>query len=167
VLENVMTGVIASGRAGFDAAVMPPWVRREERAARERALAVLSDLDLLHVRDALPGDLPYGYQKMLDVARALVSAPRLLLLDEPFAGLTSDEAPRLIACIVAAAKRCAVLMVEHHLELVLDIAERVTVMNFGAKIAEGSADHVRADPEVIRCYLGTGRGQSVAEPAAC
>jgi branched-chain amino acid transport system ATP-binding protein len=151
----------------LDAAFMPPWVRSQERAAREKALALLERLDLAHVRDALPGGLPYGYQKLLDVARALVSEPKLLLLDEPFAGITSDEAPRLISCIVEAGKCCAVLMVEHHLELVLEIAQRVAVMNFGAKIADGPPSHVRDDPEVIRCYLGTGRGQKAGGLAAC
>lgn len=166
VLENVMVGLNAAGTASIDAAFMPPWVRAEEHRARERAQSLLERLDLLHVRDALPGGLPYGYQKLLDVGRALVSEPKLLLLDEPFAGITSDEAPRLIACIVEAGKRCAVLMVEHHLELVLDIAERVTVMNFGAKIAEGPPSQVRDDPEVISCYLGTGR-QKANGFAAC
>jgi branched-chain amino acid transport system ATP-binding protein len=168
VLENVMVGLQSTGRAGIDAAFLPPWVRREEHRARERALTLLEQLDLTHVRDAAPRGLSYGYQKLLDVGRALVSEPKLLLLDEPFAGVTSDEAPRLKACIVEAGKRCAVLMVEHHLELVLDIAERLTVMNFGAKIAEGAPNVVRDDPEVIRCYLGTGRtptGARYAEPA--
>jgi branched-chain amino acid transport system ATP-binding protein len=160
VIENVMVGLHASGTAGIDAAVMPPWVRLQERGVRARAEALLERLHLGHVRDASPGGLPYGYQKLLDVARALVSEPKLLLLDEPFAGITSDEAPLLISCIVEAGKRCAVLMVEHHLELVLQLAERVTVMNFGAKIAEGSPSEVRDDPEVIRCYLGTGREAS-------
>jgi branched-chain amino acid transport system ATP-binding protein len=167
VLDNVLVGLNASGTASLDAAFMPPWVRSQERAARDKALALLERLDLAHVRDALPGGLPYGYQKLLDVARALVSEPKLLLLDEPFAGITSDEAPRLISCIVEAGKCCAVLMVEHHLELVLDIAERVAVMNFGAKIADGPPSRVRDDPEVIRCYLGTGRGQKAGGLAAC
>ncbi len=166
VLENVMVGLYASGTSGMDAAFMPPRVRAQEKAARGRAEALLERLDLLHVRDELPGLLPYGYQKLLDVGRALVSQPKLLLLDEPFAGITSDEAPRLISCIVAASQQCAVLMVEHHLELVLDIAERVTVMNFGAKIADGPPSQVRDDPEVIRCYLGVGR-QTKNGAAAC
>ena len=157
VIENVMVGLNSSGAASVDAAFMPPWVCGEERDARKMAYALLERLDLLHVCDALPAGLPYGYQKLLDVGRALVSQPKLLLLDEPFAGITSDEAPRLISCIAEAGKHCAVLMVEHHLEFVLDIAERVTVMNFGAKIAEGPPSQIRDDPEVIRCYLGTGR----------
>ncbi len=166
VIENLMVGLHASGTSNIDAAFMPPWVRAQERRARERAYALLERLDLARVCRALPASLPYGYQKLLDVGRALVSEPKLLLLDEPFAGITSDEAPRLISCIVEAGKRCAVLMVEHHLELVLGIAERVTVMNFGAKIAEGPPHIVRDDPEVIRCYLGTGR-QKTDAIAAC
>ncbi len=152
VIENVMVGLNTSGSAHLD---------------RERASALLQRLDLAHVRDASPLSLPYGYQKLLDVARAMVSEPKLLLLDEPFAGITSDEAPRLIDCIVAAGSRCAVLMVEHHLELVMKIAERVTVLNFGRKIAEGSPAHVRNDPEVIRCYLGTGRKENLNGIAVC
>ncbi|MGH7755271.1 MAG: ABC transporter ATP-binding protein [Vulcanimicrobiaceae bacterium] len=152
VIENVMVGLTTSASAQLD---------------HERADALLERLDLAHVRDASPASLPYGYQKLLDVARAMVSEPKLLLLDEPFAGITSDEAPRLIDCIVEAGKRCAVLMIEHHLELVMKIAERVTVMNFGRKIAEGAPSQVRDDPEVIRCYLGTGRQSNLNGVAVC
>jgi len=152
VIENVMVGLNSSKSAHLD---------------RARAAALLERLDLGHVLDASPKSLPYGYQKLLDVARAMVSEPKLLLLDEPFAGITSDEAPRLIDCIVEAGKRCAVLMVEHHLDLVMKIAQRVTVLNFGRKIAEGSPTQVRDDPEVIRCYLGTGRPQKFNGVAVC
>jgi branched-chain amino acid transport system ATP-binding protein len=106
------------------------------------------------IADVRASALPHGYQKLVDLARALVSEPKLLLLDEPFAGVTASEVPALVAAITAAARERAVLMVEHHLELVLDLAERVTVLDFGRKISEGAPDEVRRDPAVIRSYLG-------------
>jgi branched-chain amino acid transport system ATP-binding protein len=125
-----------------------------EGAARERARAALARLGLGAVADTAAGALPHGYQKMADLARALVGDPKLLLLDEPFAGVTGAEVPALIGAITAAARERAVLMVEHHLELVLDLAERVTVLDFGKRISEGTPDQVRRDPAVIRSYLG-------------
>jgi branched-chain amino acid transport system ATP-binding protein len=129
-------------------------LRVSERDARARARATLVALGLDAVAASLASALPHGYQKMVDLARALVSEPKLLLLDEPFAGVTGAEIPALIAAITAAARERAVLMVEHHLELVLDLAERVTVLDFGKVISEGAPDAVRRDPAVIRSYLG-------------
>ena len=166
VLENLLVGLHSAMKTGLSGALMTPATRAEEKAARARAERVLRDLDLWELRNASPTDLPYGHQKLLDVARALVSEPALLLLDEPFAGLTEGETPRLLACIEAAGKRCAVLMIEHHFELLEGIAERMTLMDFGRKIAEGAPTAMRDDPEVIRCYLGTGR-QRAAGHAAC
>jgi branched-chain amino acid transport system ATP-binding protein len=128
--------------------------RLPERTARERVQAQLAALDLAALAETAAGTLAHGFQKMVDLARALVSDPRLLLLDEPFAGVTGAEVPALVAAITAAARERAVLMVEHHLELVLDLAERVTVLDFGRKISEGSPEAVRRDPAVIRSYLG-------------
>ena len=113
VLENVMVGLhrqIVTPYAGF---VMAPKARRTEAAARERAENLLAQFDLWPYRDVPPGELPYGFQKLLDVARALVSGPKLLLLDEPFAGVTRMEEPRLLDCIVKAGETCAILMIEH------------------------------------------------------
>jgi branched-chain amino acid transport system ATP-binding protein len=129
-------------------------IRIGERAARERARATLSALGLEAVAGTTASTLAHGYQKMVDLARALVSDPKLLLLDEPFAGVTGAEVPALVAAITAAARERAVLMVEHHLELVLNLAERVTVLDFGKVISEGTPDEVRRDPAVIRSYLG-------------
>ncbi len=165
VVENLLVGLHSEMTTGLEGALMTRATRREEKAARARAEALLRELDLWELRDCSPSDLPYGHQKLLDVARALVSRPKLLLLDEPFAGLTDAETPRLLACIAAAGKQCAVLMIEHHFELLVGVAERMTVMNFGRKIAEGAPSDMRSDPEVIRCYLGTGRPQ--AESAPC
>ncbi len=166
VVENLLVGLHAEMTVGVEGAFLASSTRAQEAAARVRAEQQLRDLDLWELRDAFPADLPYGYQKLLDVARALISKPKLLLLDEPFAGLTDAETPLLLACIKNAGGKCAVLMIEHHLELLEGIVERMTVMNFGRKIAEGPPAAVRADPEVVRCYLGTGR-RKVAEPAAC
>ena len=146
--ENVLVGL-------QDRISLFPSPRRAELAAREKAHAILREIGLAHVADVTASSLSYGYQKMLDVARALASEPRLLLLDEPFAGVTHAEIPTLIACIAQVAKERAVLMVEHHLELVMDLAERVTVLDFGRKIAEGTPAEIRRDPAVIRSYLGT------------
>jgi branched-chain amino acid transport system ATP-binding protein len=139
-LDNVLVGLHAAGLS--------------ERHARERALATLAALGLESVSGTTASTLPHGYQKMVDLARALVADPKLLLLDEPFAGVTGAEVPALVAAITAAARERAVLMVEHHLELVLDLAERVTVLDFGRKISEGTPEAVRRDPAVIRSYLG-------------
>jgi branched-chain amino acid transport system ATP-binding protein len=166
VLENLLVGLHSQITTGLEGAFLTPSTRRQEKAARMRAERLLHELNLWELRDSSPADLPYGHQKLLDVARALISEPRLLLLDEPFAGLTEAETPHLLACIAAAGKRCAVLMIEHHFELLEGVAQRMTVMNFGRKIAEGSPANVRRDPEVIRCYLGTGR-QNATEAAPC
>ncbi len=154
VIENVMVGLHHQLRTGLEGMLGLPAGRREERRARERSMAVLTRLGLAHVSGLRAGDLPYGHQKLLDVARALVSEPRLLLLDEPLAGLTEREIPPLLAAVAAVATERTVLMVEHHLDIVMTMAERVTVIDFGRKIAEGAPEAIRTDPEVLRCYLG-------------
>ncbi len=166
VLENLLVGLHSEITTGLSGALMTRSTRAQEKAARGRAGQLLRELNLWDLRNASPADLPYGHQKLLDVARALISGPRLLLLDEPFAGLTEAETPRLLACIAEAGRRCAVLMIEHHFELLEGIAQRMTVMNFGGKIAEGSPSQVRCDPEVVRCYLGTGHPRAT-ESAPC
>ena len=166
VMENLLVGLHAEMTTGLEGVFMTRSTRRTEKQARARAEHLLRELDLWRLRDFLPMDLPHGHQKLLDVGRALISEPKLLLLDEPFAGLTEAETPQLLACVVEAGKRCAVLMIEHHFDLLENIAARMTVMNFGRKIAEGTPAAMRVDPEVIRCYLGVGR-EKAAEAVLC
>jgi len=159
-LDNVLVGLHAQTRTGLDGALGLPTARREEFAARERALRALEEVGLAHVARSRASRLPYGYQKLLDVARALVSEPKLVLLDEPFAGVSEGEVHTLRDCVRRAGRERAVLMIEHHLELVMDLAVRVTVLDFGRKIAEGPPAAIRRDPAVIRSYLGTRSGTS-------
>lgn len=155
VIENVLVGLHSQIGGGLGGAIMSPKSRHAEREAWDRAECLLEQLDLWRYRDQVPSDLPHGYQKLLDVARALISEPKLLLLDEPFAGITKAEEPRLLECVIRAGESRAVLMIEHDFDLIASVASRVIVMNFGRKIAEATAVEVRRDPEVIACYLGS------------
>jgi branched-chain amino acid transport system ATP-binding protein len=159
-VDNVLVGLHARTRAGLDGALALRAARREERASPEHAIRALDEVGLAHVAHSTAATLPYGYQKLLDVVRALVAQPKLLLLDEPFAGLSESEVPSLLGCIERAGRERTVLMIEHHLELVMDLAQRVTVLDFGRRIAEGTPAAIRRDPAVIRSYLGTHAGMS-------
>jgi len=165
VIENLLVGLHVQMTTGVEGALYMPATRAQERDAHARAETFLRSLDLWGDRDLSPADLPYGHQKLLDVARAIISNPKLLLLDEPFAGLTDAETPQLLKCIVDAGASCAVLMIEHHFELLEGIAQRITVMDFGRKVAEGPPAQVRTDPETVRCYLGT--SQTTRGAAQC
>lgn len=155
VLENVTVGATSRARAGFlSAALGLPRSDRDERALRERAHAVLVELGADDVAHRYPGSLPYPVQKRVALARALVAEPDLLLLDEPAAGLGSDEMDELGATIRALAGRMAIMLVEHHMDLVMSVCHRITVLDFGKVIANGSPDEIRNDPAVLAAYLG-------------
>ena len=157
VLENVMAGRHALTRYSVAASLLrTPGFRRAERECREAALDCLEFVGLADLADAPAGDLPYGKQRLLEMARALAASPKLLLLDEPAAGLNSKETAELGVLIRAIRDRrgVAVGLVEHDMDLVMSVSDYLTVLHFGHPLAAGTPDQIQANPEVIKAYLG-------------
>jgi branched-chain amino acid transport system ATP-binding protein len=162
VADNVMAGAERFRRTGVAGALLAlPRADRDERALRERALAALERLGCADVAGRLPGELPYAVQKRVALARALVSEPELLLLDEPAGGLDAAELSTLAQTIDALGGSIAVMLVDHHMDLVTSVCDRVVVLDFGRVIATGEPPAVREDPRVLEAYLGR-----EAEPGA-
>jgi branched-chain amino acid transport system ATP-binding protein len=155
VLENVLVGASRHSRSNAATALVAwPSGDRDEGRLRERAVRQLDELGIADVADRLPGALPYGIQKRAALARALVAEPELLLLDEPASGLSTDEMRELAQLIRGLEGNVAVLLVEHHMDLVMEVCDRILVLDFGRCISTGTPAEVRADPAVLEAYLG-------------
>ena len=163
VRENVMLGAQPALRSDLGSAFLGLWrSSREERRTAGRALEVLDQLGIADHAGRFPASLPYGVQKRTALARALMMDPQVLLLDEPASGLSEHDMVELGSLIRGLSDRMAVLLVEHHMDLVMSVCDRLVVLNFGLVIAEGTPASIRADPEVATAYLG----DEVHEPDA-
>ena len=157
VRENILVGAHSKSNSGFLKGMWPTASSREEEAHLAHvADDLMVKLKLTEVANRAVGELPFGFQKRVEFARALAAQPRLLLLDEPAAGLNHEELTDLANLIkwVRDDLGITVLLVEHHMQLVMDISDWIVVLNFGKKIAEGAPEVIQKHPEVIRAYLG-------------
>ncbi|MEI5677085.1 ABC transporter ATP-binding protein [Mesorhizobium sp. CGMCC 1.15528] len=157
VLDNVVAGRAHTVRSSFAGQIVgTPLSRRERRDSYDRAIQILDFLHLGGVRDRLAGTLPYGLQKRVELARALVAEPRLLLLDEPMAGMTATEKSEMASFIRAARDRfgMTVVLIEHDVGVVMELSDRIAVLDYGLKIADATPAEIRSDQRVIDAYLG-------------
>ncbi|MCL2780680.1 MAG: ABC transporter ATP-binding protein [Actinomycetia bacterium] len=156
VAENVLTGAYVRSPRRLDQILVPIGAgRRLDRALKEEAASWIARVGLADVADKAAADLPYGARKRLEIARALIGAPELLLLDEPAAGISSVEREQFSELVLSLhADGLSILLIEHDVELVMRLAEHVLVLDYGKLLASGAPDQVRNDPEVIRAYMG-------------
>jgi branched-chain amino acid transport system ATP-binding protein len=154
VLENVMVGQHPIANTGLTS-LYTHWSAKE-RGQRDAAFELLASLRLAQLARRQAGELAYGEKRLVEIARAVASGPRLLLLDEPTSGMNAREAEQVVAAVRAiAARKMTILIIEHHLPVVKDLAERVSVLNFGKKVAEDTPAGVLRDPAVVEAYLGS------------
>jgi len=157
VLDNIMAGRTLHMHANFlEVAFRLPRARREERQAREKAEEIIEFLEIEHIRKTPVARLPYGLQKRVELGRALAAEPRILLLDEPMAGMNVEEKQDMCRFIVDVNDHygTTVVLIEHDMGVVMDLSDRVVVLDYGKKIGDGSPAEVRANQDVINAYLG-------------
>lgn len=156
VLENVMVGLHSKSKSGlFACSFKAPWAIKEERRIREEAHEWLRFVGIDQLADVQASNLPFGKGRMLEIARAMACKPRMILMDEPAAGLNSQETVGLAELIrMIRDLGVTVVLVEHDMELVMDICDRIVVLNLGQKLAEGTPREIQDNPEVIAAYLG-------------
>jgi branched-chain amino acid transport system ATP-binding protein len=164
-LENVMVGCHTQTRADIlHALLRTGFQKREEAAITAKSRAALDFVGLLGIADQPAGSLPYGHQRLLEIARAFVATPKLLLLDEPAAGLNGTESRRLVDLIRAIkATGITIMLVEHHMDVVMPTCDRITVLNYGRKLADGTPADIKRHPEVVKAYLGKDFGRRRAK----
>jgi branched-chain amino acid transport system ATP-binding protein len=167
-LENAMVGLHTETRADiFHALLRSSFQRREEAEIVARAREALDFVGLLAIADQPAGSLPYGHQRLLEIARACVAKPKLLLLDEPGAGLNGTESRRLVDLIRRIkATGITIVLVEHHMDVVMPTCDQITVLDYGRKLADGAPADIKRRPDVVRAYLGKGFERTVKRPAA-
>ena len=165
VLDNLLVGAYRQGSSGLlQGAFQTPRARAEQRAAVASATEVLEFLGMPETAHLLPGEMSYGRQKQVEFARALMQKARLVLLDEPMAGMSASEKSAMTALIQRVRERFGMsfLIVEHDIPVIMDISDKIVVLDFGRKIAEGTPHQVQADEAVIAAYLGTEHGSTQA-----
>lgn len=157
VFDNVMIGDhLRLKSTPFEAVLRTPRYAREEREAYQRAMDLLEGLGLIEYVNEISGSLPYGLQRKLEVARALSTKPKVLLLDEPATGLSSEETREMIDFILGVRKdfNLTIFIIEHHMAVIMDICEHILVLNYGKTIASGNPNQIQNNKEVIDAYLG-------------
>ncbi len=160
VLENIMTGLNLKVRTSFlEQALYLGRARREEMESRRKAEDIIDFLQIQHIRKTPISRLPYGLQKRVELGRALAAEPEILLLDEPMAGMNVEEKQDMCRYILDVNNQfgTTIVLIEHDMGVVMDLSDRVVVLDYGRKIGDGAPDAIRNDPEVIRAYLGAAR----------
>ena len=163
VLQNVSIAMHSTpGYSIFSAALGLPIVKKQQKLIETKALEFLSVLGLEEYKDRQAGTLSYGLQRKLEIARALANSPKLLLLDEPAAGMNNDECNELINILKSIYKRfnISIILIEHHIDIVLNLCSRIYVLNLGRLLAEGSPEEIQSNQDVIKAYLGERRNIS-------